>query len=472
MGGYPGAVLRSALTVAVGALALTATANAATPQQLTIPAGDGAKLACSLTAPDGTPPAGGWPAVMLFHGLGGKHQDVEPIATTFLAPAGYAALACDARGHGASEGQFGLDGPRDVQDTKELFAWLSARAEISDTQIAALGISLGGGAVWNALTNAVPFKAAIPIITWTNLTTSLAPQDLSKSGLVSYLAGLVPTSRWQADLLAASQGLTTSADLTAAKALGSARSPVGKLGAITTPTLLIQGRHDFLFDIDQALTAYRSLGGPRALLLSDFGHAPGKDVPAEDAVLYGTAVKWLDRYVKGTPNGIERTKVVLSHDPWDGTTTAYAGLPPTKSISVNLPGSTTMSGATGKVVRSVRITGGPHETFGDSTVTVRYSGARAWDRLVAVLAVQGTATPITAGGTKVKASAGTVTIRLLNEAVRFAAGKRLVLYLSSTSIAQTGNIGLYLGAVSDPAAQITIGKVTLKLSVLKKAVSK
>ena len=46
----------------------------------------------------------------------------------------------------------------------------------------------------------------------------------------------------------------------------------------------------------------------------------------------------------------------------------------------------------------MRITGGPHETFGVSTVVVRYSGAQNWDRLVAVLAV-GT-TPITAGGVK------------------------------------------------------------------------
>ena len=33
-----------------------------------------------------------------------------------------------------------------------------------------------------------------------------------------------------------------------------------------------------------------------------------------------------------------------------------------------------MSGATGKVVRSVRVTGGPHETFGDTTVTVELLG--------------------------------------------------------------------------------------------------
>ncbi len=458
----------------MGALALVcaASATAATPQQLTITASDGARLACSLTLPDGTPPAGGWPGVMLFHGLGGRHEDMEPIATQFLAPAGYASLACDARGHGASEGQFGLDGPRDVQDTKELFAWFTARPDVSDTQIGALGISLGGGAVWNALTNGVPFKAAVPIITWTNLVTALAPQGLSKSGLVQYLAQLVPASRWDPQLLAASQGLTTSSDLSAATALAVPRSPLDALHSITTPTLLIQGRHDFLFDIDQALAAYRSLGGPRALYIGDLGHSPAPNPAAELPTIYGTATKWFDHFLEGASNGIEKTHVVLAHDPWDTTTTTYPALPPTKTISVNLPGTTTMTGATGKVVRSVRVTGGPHETFGDSTVMVRYSGAESWDRLVAVLTVAGSSTPITAGGIKLGNGSGTATIRLMDEAMRIPAGKTLTLYLSSTSLAQSTSDALYLSAVSSSTAQITIGKVTLKLSVLKKAVSK
>jgi hypothetical protein len=59
----------------------------------------------------------------------------------------------------------------------------------------------------------------------------------------------------------------------------------------------------------------------------------------------------------------------------------------------------------------------------------------------------------------------------MNEAVRFAAGKRLVLYLSSTSLAQSSSDPLYLAAVQ-PDAAITIGRVTLNLSVLKKAVSR
>src|SRR6476619_3443086 len=120
-----------------------------------------------------------------------------------------------------------------------------------------------------------------PVITWTNLLTALAPQALSKSGLVQYLAGLVPMSRWDPQLLAASSGLTTSTDLSAAGALSASRSP--KLGAISTPTLLVQGRHHFLFDIDQALAAYGQLKGPKRLYLGDLGHAPAANPAAENA---------------------------------------------------------------------------------------------------------------------------------------------------------------------------------------------
>ena len=459
------------IAVVLAALAWSGSALAVTPQQLTIPMSDGVQLACSLVEPDGTPPAGGWPALMLFHGLGGTHQELEPLAVQYLAPAGYATLQCDARGHGTSGGLFGLDGPRDVQDTRELFTWLTARPEISDTQIGAYGYSLGGGAVWDATAAGVPYKAIVPSITWTDLKTSLEPQQLSKSGLVLYLSALVPVARWDPELLAAKDALISSDPSPAVSALAASRSVAPSLGAITTPTLLVQGRHDFLFDIDQALAAYKSLGGPKQLYLGDLGHLPAANPPEETPKLAKAIVGWFDHFVRGVPNGVEKQPpVVLAHDPWDGKTTSYKSLPPTKTISVLLPGTSTISGAAGKVVRSVRVTGGPHETFGDSTVTVAYTGAKSWDRLVAVLAIAGTATPISAGGVKLSAASGTATITLLDEAVRVPAGKPLVLYLSSTSLAQSSADALYNTPV--PAgAQITLGRVTLRLSVLTKAVS-
>ena len=458
------------LALVFGALAWPAGAPAAaTPQELTFTASDGAKLACALFEPAGAPPAAGWPAVMLFHGLGGKRQDMYPIGIRFAT--GFASLACDARGHGQSEGLFGLDGPRDVQDTKELFDFLAARPEISDTQIGALGISLGGDAVWNATVAGVPFKAIVPAITWTNLATALAPQGLSKSGLVSYLSALVPESRWDPELLAAKSSLITSTNMATVNALVASRSPISRLSSITTPTLLIQGRRDFLFDIDQALAGYKALKGPKRLYLGDLGHPPGiSPASAPDAAAYvNEAYNWFDHFLRGTANGIEKPAVELGHDPYDGKATTYASTPPTKTVSVMLPGATTISGAAGKVVRSARLTGGPNETFGDSTVVVRYSGAKSWDRLVAVLAVG--ATPITAGGVKISAAQGTATIKLMNQALRVASGRKLTLYLSSTSLAQSSGNALYLAAVA-PGAQITIGRVTLNVSKLKQAVSK
>ena len=461
---------RIAVLAVVGVLAGAGSALAATPQELTITAADGTPLACALVEPDGTPPATGWPGVLLFHGLGGKHEDMEPIATGFLAPGGFASLMCDARGHGASGGLFGLDGPADVADTQMLFTWFTARPEISDTQIGALGISLGGGAVWNAAAAGVPFKAIVPIITWTNLTTSLAPQGLSKSGLVELLASLVPQSRWDPDLLAATPGLVTSSSLAQVSALATPRSVLTHLPSISTPTLLIQGRHDFLFDIDQAEAAYKALTGPKHLYLGDIGHSPAANPVAEQPTIYGLAVQWFDRFLAGTGGPIEKTPVQLAHDPWDGKTTTFTGLPPTKTTSVELPGTTTIA-ATGKVVRGARLTGGPHETFGDSTVTVRYSGAKGWDRLVAVLTIAGQSTPISAGGIKLTQASGVATIRLMNESVLVPAGAKLVVYVGATSTVQSSADALYLDGVQ-PGSSITIGRETLDLSVLTKAVSR
>jgi pimeloyl-ACP methyl ester carboxylesterase len=446
------------------ALLAAALFGAASPQPVTVTASDGVPLACSIVEPDGAPPTGGWPAVILFHGLGGSHTDMEPIATNTLAPAGFVSLECDARGTGASGGQFGLDGPRESQDARDLFDWLAARPEVSDTQIGAFGVSLGGGAVWNATAAGVPFKAIVPEITWTNLTTALAPQGVAKSALVQLLAGLTPPSRWDPALLASAAALSQGTVTADAAAAAAARSPLAQLPSISVPTLLIQGRHDFLFDVDQAETAYRQLAGPRELYIGDVGHVPAPNPPAEAPTYLGLIVNWFDKYLKGS--GSTGAAVELGHDPWDGKVTTYAGLPATKRASVTLPGATKIGGS-GKVVRSARLTGGPHETFGDSTVTVRYSGAKNWDHLVAVLSASGIPTPISTGGCLVTSASGVLQIHLMNESVRVPAGAKFTVTLASTS----GVAPVY--ATAEPAgASLMVGRVTLQLSFLKKAVSK
>jgi hypothetical protein len=157
--------------------------------------------------------------------------------------------------------------------------------------------------------------------------------------------------------------------------------------------------------------------------------------------------------------------VVLGHDPWDGAVTTYEALPGTRTASVTLPGTTTLHAAS-QSSRSVRLTGGPQETFGGGTVRVRYSGAQSWTRLVATVSVAGSSTPVTVGAVGVTKTAGVATIHLLDECVLLPRGKRLVVALGATS-----TTGLYTGDLPS-SAQITIGRVTLTLSLLKRAVSR
>jgi alpha-beta hydrolase superfamily lysophospholipase len=461
------AVVAAALVSAGGAASVFAGTHAAraTKQELIITASDGTKLSCGLVLPAGSPPPGGWPGLLLFHGLGQTHAFMETIANAAFAPTGFASVACDARGTGASGGTFGLDGPKEVQDTRDLFSWLAARSDVSDTRIGAFGLSLGGGAVWNAAVAGVPFRAIVPAITWTSLGTALNPNNVAKGGEFARVTKAIPSSRWDPSLLQARNDLLNGQVTAAVKSAEAPRSSRPKLHSLTVPTLILQGRHDFLFDMDQALAAYRLLTGPKRLYLGDLGHPPAKNPSAEQLAYIGETVAWFAHYLVGLAalhGGVE-----LAHDPWNGTTTSYKGLPPTRRTSVNLPGSTRIA-ANASVKRTTRLTGGPLETFGKSSLTVRYSGNSALTQIRAMVSVKGGSAPVTVGAATIHKGSGVVRIPLFDEAVLLPRGKRLVVTVGETSAG-----GVYQsvsGAPGSPGA-IKIGRITLSLSLLKRTIS-
>lgn len=453
-----------ALAVAVCVCGGSASAARASTQELTITVSDGTTLACGLILPSGNPPPEGWPGLLLFHGLGQSHAVMETIASAAFAPTGFASLACDARGTGDSGGTFGLDGPKEVQDARDLFDWLSARPDVSDTQIGAFGLSLGGGAVWNAAVAGVPFKAIVPAITWTDLGAALNPNGVPKTGLLSQLAQAVPFSRWDPSLTQARTDLLAGNVTAAVKSTEVARSSRSKLHSLRVPTLLLQGRQDYLFDIDQALSAYRLLAGPKRLYLGDLGHLPAANPQAEQLTYLGAAVAWFGHYLAGTE--AVGGGLAIADDPWDGTTTNLKTPPPTRRVTVNLPGSKKLEEG-GAVMRSVRLTGGPLETFGDGYLTARYSGQHSWGQLIASVTIKGTSTPLTFGAVRLNKQAGVIRIPLSDQAVVIPRGKRLVITVGS----QTAG-GMYAGLPTGPSPAITIRRITLTLSVLKHTVSK
>jgi predicted acyl esterase len=452
------------LCALAGALAAPALARAA---EVTVTMDDGTPILASLLAPSGTPPAGGWPGVMMFHGLGGSHTDLLPLAQTYVAK-GYAVFLPDARGHGTSGGYVSLDGPREVADVRTEFQWFAALPEVSDTQIGVWGISLGGGAAWNSVVAKVPFKAVQTFETWSDLYGALFPGNFGKSGAIYAFAQSVPTERIDPGLRAYVPQLISSENLTAVRDLLGARSSVRLLSTVTTPSFLFQGRRDFAFDIDQAAAAYRRLAGPKRLYVGDFGHSPSK-FPGPDLVhILDLSTRWYDRFLKDEPNGVDREPPVqVASDPWRAAA-SYAGVPKVKRFALASTAPRALDAA-GKVVYTFPPLKRKVEQFGAPVLTVKAKSAKSWPHLVAVLTAGDTV--LTEGGTITPAKrAWTVKLKLISDANLLAKGTRLKLTLGATSTVQNiGNL-LYLKPVPD-SGHLRIGSVTLTIPVLAKPVS-
>ena len=98
----------AALATALVLVAGEATGSTAAKQDVSIPMDDGVSIAATLYLPDGTAPAGGWPALVFLHGLSGNRQSMNALVEGYgFAGQSYAILTFDARGHGESGGLVG-----------------------------------------------------------------------------------------------------------------------------------------------------------------------------------------------------------------------------------------------------------------------------------------------------------------------------------------------------------------------------
>jgi alpha-beta hydrolase superfamily lysophospholipase len=455
-----------------------ARAGTYTAQDVAVPMSDGVQIAATLFTPDGTAPAGGRPAVMLLHGMGQTRGSVEGVTGTsangvagdWLASEGYVVLTFDARAHGASGGLFSLDGPREVDDVRELRRWLSQQPGVNASRIGAFGISLGGAALWRAAVEGVGFAAIVTGATWTDLYEALLPQDLAKSGAIfgfqSGVGGrLEPaTARLLPDAIA-------SKNLGALRTFTQERSVRHLLDRVRTPVFMIQGRRDFAFDMEQALAAFSRVRAAKRLYLTGLGHSPAPNPPAERPYVMSQMRLWFDRFLKDMPNGIDsRPPIEVAPDPWRGTSVQFRSLPRRKVVSYRLKGTRTID-SSGAVVRTLNLPRRPLELFGTPLVQATLSTKTGWSHLVAVLSA---VTPdrreviVSTGGASTSTlarKARRVTIRLLSNATLIPRGSRLKLTLAATSAP------LYIVGVP-PGSQLSIGRITLSMPALRQPISR
>mgnify|MGYP002480968985 CR=1 FL=1 len=81
-----------------------------------------------------------------------------------IAASGFAVLAIDQAGHGASTGELDFDALRD--DGLKSISYLSTRANVDNTSVAILGWSLGAHSLWRIASRLTPdsgLKACIVI---------------------------------------------------------------------------------------------------------------------------------------------------------------------------------------------------------------------------------------------------------------------------------------------------------------------
>ena len=465
------------LVALAGALALLvgdAAGSPAAKQDLSIPMDDGVSIAATLYVPDGSPPAGGWPALVFLHGLSGNRQQMNALVEGYgFTGAGYAVLTFDARGHGSSGGLVGIDGPREIADARAIRDWLAARSDVSDTKIGAWGISYGGGAVLNSLAAGVPWAAVVGVETWSDLYTALMPQGLAKSGVVFSFSSSIPAERRDPSLDPV-QAAAFAGNAAAVRPWAVQRSSLAKLGSVTTPVFLAQGRRDFAFGIDQGTRVFARLKGPKALYVGLHGHAPSS-FPAADTGFLMTKVRaWFDCYLGDTGCDGAKSSVYVASERFDGQVARRGSLPPVSPTFVTLPGVTTFA-RSGKAARISRPTRTDIEVFGSPTVQTSLAASGGWSRLVAVLTARtpsGKEIVVSAGGVPTKTGAKKETITLISQATFIPRGSRLTLTLAASSTAQASGNLLYLDLPMAQSARVRVGAAVLKLPGLRTPVTK
>ena len=316
--------------------------------------------------------------------------------------------------------------------------------------------------------------------TWTDLYSALMPQGLVKSGLVVGLAGSIPESRRDPSL-AALQAAAFAGNTAAVRPWAEARSSLSKLGSVTTPVFMAQGRRDFLFGIDQGSARVQAAQGPEGAVRRATTATRRRRFPAwRHRALSWLGARLFVRLLPAQPGlrhepdarAVEVVARELDRELGRRRCAARCRAPTRTTFA--LPGVTTFA-QSGKVVRTTPRLRSAIEVYGSPTVDVSIGATGGWSRLVAVLTARtpkGGEILVSAGGVPTKPGARQVSIGLIDQATYVPKGSRLTLTLASSSTAQSSANLLYLDLPMRKTARARVGNVVLKIPGLRTPVTK
>lgn len=334
-----------------------------------------------LYIPENASPDSPQPALLVTHGFGNNKLSTEITSTAdFFARKGYIVLTYSSQGFGQSSGCIRLNSfDYDVKDVIGLIdnvldnpafelngvaiAPLLARDE-KGARVGMIGGSYGGGITLNVAAVDQRVRAIVPGRTWNSLQYSLmpnnliapngrhrfdhqqdwqgvfkfewtsllfalgnaqpaqgnggCPQEKASSGEPTELAGLActgfPLALCQTYLNITTSGSASDADF----ALVRNSSIASRIEQFTTPTMLVQGQPDTIFNLNDASASYlslKALGTPVAMIWNSAGHGAYYSAPGECEVYGGNietipdgcylpsrALSWFERWLRGKQN--------------------------------------------------------------------------------------------------------------------------------------------------------------------------
>ncbi len=115
----------------------------ATQTDFTLTMSDGTILDCTKFTASGTPPAGGWPAMVFCHGYGGSKDEMLTEAED-LCSNGYFTICYSMRGQGESGGLSNLISTTEMYDFVAIVTYVKAQSGINVNKVGAIGGSQGG----------------------------------------------------------------------------------------------------------------------------------------------------------------------------------------------------------------------------------------------------------------------------------------------------------------------------------------
>jgi len=265
-----------------------------------------------------------------------------------------------------------------------------------------IGGSYGGQVQFAAASLDPRIDALIPIITWNDLSYSLAPNNTSFTTGVTYATPGVHKKQWTS--LFFGVGITDGIQGTGVDPSHNVGCPnfvtqaclskvqletlgypdqatldfdrhasvTSYMSAVKAPTLIVQGQKDSLFNLQEAAATYRGLqaqGTPVQMIWQSWGHSFGGDPAPGELDLTGTAdlrstylggrfLDWFNRYVKDDTAVTTGPEFSYFQDwvTYSGIATpAYAS---SESFPVGKPLSLYLSGATDLVTATADVTNG------------------------------------------------------------------------------------------------------------------